>query len=262
VSFTNRLNFEQEAQQRQDRRDARFINAAMMATVFGDVVSDRREDGKVVSGVGGQFDFVAQAHMLDSARAVIVLNAVRMSGGKAHSNIRYSYGACTIPRHLRDLVVSEYGVADLLGKSDRDTACAMIGIADSRFQQGLLAQAKTAGKIEPGYEIPEAQRDNTPEALARKLGWARTAGLLPAYPFGSDLDADEQCLVGALERLKALTATPMARARTIARAMSLAPPSDDERRRLARVGLEQPSSLQDQILRRLVCLALRAEPDA
>ena len=262
VSFTNRLNLEDEIQQRKDRRDARFVNAAMMATVFGDVISDRLEDGRVVSGVGGQFDFVAQAHQLDDARAIIALNAVRMSGGRAQSNIRYAYGACTIPRHLRDLVVSEYGVADLRGKSDRDAVCAMIGISDSRFQGELLAEAKAAGKIEPGYEIPEPQRDNTPEGLARRLGAARVAGVLPAYPFGTDLDPDEQCLAAALERLKTLTATPMSRARAVARAMSLSAPSPEELRRLARLGLQRPKNLQDQILRRLICLVLRADPNA
>ncbi|HUO22208.1 MAG TPA: acetyl-CoA hydrolase/transferase C-terminal domain-containing protein [Caulobacteraceae bacterium] len=257
VSFTNRLNHEDEDQQRRDRRDARFVNAAMMATVFGDVISDRREDGKVVSGVGGQFDFVAQAHVLEGARAIIALNAVRESGGRAESNIRYAYGACTIPRHLRDIVVSEYGVADLRGRSDRDVACAMIGIADSRFQQDLLTQAKAAGKIEADYRIPAHQRDNTPEALARKLGAARAEGLLPAYPFGTDLDPDEQALVAALERLKAMTASPAQRARAIARASMLRPSSDDERRRLARLGLESPARLQDQIMRRLILLSLR-----
>ncbi len=259
VSFTNKLTFEDEPQQRKDRRDARFVNAAMMATVFGDVISDRREDGKVVSGVGGQFDFVAQAHQLDGARAIIALNAVRTSGGRAQSNIHYAYGACTIPRHLRDVVVSEYGVADLRGKSDRDCACAMIGIADSRFQADLLAQAKAAGKIEASFEIPPHQRDNTPEALGRKLGAAQAAGLLPAYPFGTDLDPDEQALAAALERLKAMTATPLGRARAIARAMALNTPSTDERRRLARLGLDKPAGLGDQVMRRLVCLALRGQ---
>ena len=258
VSFTNRLNHQDEEQQRVDRRDARFINAAMIATVFGDVVSDRLENGKVVSGVGGQFDFVAQAHMLEGARAIIALNAVRQSDGKTESNIRYAYGACTIPRHLRDIVVSEYGVADLRGKSDRDVVCAMIGIADSRFQEGLLAQAKTAGKVEPGYEIPARQRDNTPESLARKLGQTRANGILPAYPFGSDLDADEQALASALERLKAMTATPASRARAIARALTLPAPSAEERQRLARLSLDTPKSLQERILGRLVLLALRA----
>ena len=138
----------------------------------------------------------------------------------------------------------------------------MIGIADSRFQAGLLAEAKAAGKIEPGYEIPESQRDNTPEGLRRKLGYARASGLLPAYPFGSDLDPDEQALAGALERLKNMTATPGLRAQAIFKAMSLASPSPDEQRKLARVGLEKPAKLQDQILRRLLCLALRADPDA
>jgi hypothetical protein len=215
----------------------------------------------VVSGVGGQFDFVAQAHLLDDARAIIALNAVRMSGGRAESNIRYAYGACTIPRHLRDLVVSEYGVADLRGKSDRDAACAMIGIADSRFQGELLAQAKASGKIEAGYEIPDHQRDNTPEGLGRGRGAARAAGVLPNYPFGSDLDPDEQALAAALERLKGMTATPVARTRAVARSMTLGAPSTDEQRRLARLGLDLPARLEDRIMRRLICLALRAGSD-
>jgi hypothetical protein len=198
--------------------------------------------------------------MLDDARAIIVLNATRVSGSRCESNIRYAYGACTIPRHLRDVVVTEYGAADLRGKSDRDAACAMIGIADSRFQGELLAQAKATGKIEAGYEIPEPQRDNTPEALARKLGWARQGGILPAYPFGSDLDPDEQGLVRALEQLRIMTATPARRARAIVRALGLAPSSDEEVRRLARLGLNRPPGLQDQILRRLVLLALRTLP--
>jgi hypothetical protein len=153
-------------------------------------------------------------------------------------------------------------VADLRGKSDRDVVCAMIGIADSRFQGDLLAQAKAAGKIEAGYEIPTHQRDNTPESLARKLGAVRAAGVLPDYPFGTDLDSDEQSLAAALDRLKTITATPLARARAIAQAMTLSAPSTDEQRRLARLGLERPSRLQDHIMRRLICLALRANLDA
>ena len=262
VSFTNRLNHDQEEEQREDRRDARH-HLSVFPPIRDDVAEHRGHHGRVdEAGVGGQFDFVAQAHMLDSARAIICLNATRESGGQTHSNIRYAYGACTIPRHLRDIVVSEYGVADLRGRSDRDVACAMIGIADSRFQAGLLAEAKAAGKIEPGYEIPQGQRDNTPEGLRRKLGYARASGLLPAYPFGSDLDPDEQALAGALERLKNMTATPGLRAQAILKAMGLASPSADEQRKLARVGLDKPHKLQDEILRRLLCLALRADPDA
>ena len=66
VSFTNELlgpDWETKVAQ---RRDARFINSAMMATLGGAVVSDGLADGRVVSGVGGQYNFVAQAH--DAAR--------------------------------------------------------------------------------------------------------------------------------------------------------------------------------------------------
>ena len=51
--------------------------------------------------------------------------------------------------------------ADLRGLSDRDTIAAMLNIADSRFQEGLLARAKAPGKIESAYEIPGAFRNNT-----------------------------------------------------------------------------------------------------
>src|SRR4029450_3525272 len=60
VSFTNELlGADWEAKVAQ-RRDARFSSSAMMATLGGAIVSDGLADGRVVSGVGGQFNFVAQ----------------------------------------------------------------------------------------------------------------------------------------------------------------------------------------------------------
>ena len=44
----------------------------MMATALGDAVSDGLEDGRIVSGVGGQYNFVAMAHALDDARSVLM----------------------------------------------------------------------------------------------------------------------------------------------------------------------------------------------
>ena len=83
VSFTNELlgpDWEAKVAQ---RRDARFINSAMMATLGGAIVSDGLEDGRVVSGVGGQFNFVAQAHDLPGGRSIIAVRATRASGGEA-----------------------------------------------------------------------------------------------------------------------------------------------------------------------------------
>ena len=101
--------------------------------MLGDVISDGLDDGRIVSGVGGQYNFVAQAFALEGARSVIMLRATRETKGRSQSNIRWSYGHVTIPRHLRDIIVTEYGIADIRGKSDRDVAVAMLGIADSAF---------------------------------------------------------------------------------------------------------------------------------
>ena len=90
---------------------------------------------------------MAQAFALAGARSLLTLEAARLAGRKAQSNIRWSYGHETIPRHLRDVFVTEYGVADVRGKSDEDVIALMLAIADSRFQDELARQAKDAGKL-------------------------------------------------------------------------------------------------------------------
>jgi acetyl-CoA hydrolase/transferase-like protein len=256
ISFTNEIGGPDEAQKRADRRHARFINSAMIVTLLGEVVSDTREDGQVVSGVGGQYNLVAQAHALEDARAIIAVNATRMERGRPRSNIRFSYGACTLPRHLRDIIATEYGIADLRGKSDRDVIVAMLAIADSRFQPELLRQAKEAGKIEPTYEIPAPHRRNLPERLHEALFPARQMGLLPDYPFGTDLDEVERRLVAALQELRHATATPFGLARALGRSLALGPPGQGTAQALARLALDRPATFKDKLLRRLVLLAL------
>src|SRR5262249_11772629 len=140
---------------------------------------------------------------LEDARSIIALRATREAKRRATSNIRWNYGHTTIPRHLRDVVVTEYGIADLRGKSDRDVIAAMLAIADSRFQDDLLRRAKDAGTMERGYAWRRECRDNTPDRITKALAPARAAGLLPTFPFGSDFTATEQRLLPALGRLRA-----------------------------------------------------------
>src|SRR3974390_2512122 len=66
VSFTTEL-YGDEDVKRRARVEARFVNNAMMATLMGAVVSDGLENGQVVSGVGGQYNFVAQAFAVSGA---------------------------------------------------------------------------------------------------------------------------------------------------------------------------------------------------
>lgn len=113
-------------------------------------------------------------------------------------------GHITIPRHLRDIFITEYGIADLRGKTDAEVIVAMLKIADSRFQQYLLDEAKAAGKIAHDYELPEAFRHNTPERLEQVLAKYRQQGHFPAFPFGHDFTDEELVLGKALKKLKAV----------------------------------------------------------
>ncbi len=245
VSFTNELYGDQQAKT-SARVKGRFINSAMMATLLGALVSDGLEDGRVVSGVGGQHNFVTQAFALPDARSIISVKATRTARGRTLSNIRYAYGHVTIPRHERDIIVSEYGIADLRGKSDANVIAAMLAIADSRFQPELLRAAKDAGKIAKSYEIPSAYRDNTPQRIARALEPLD----LPPFPFGTDFTPVEQRLLFALGKLKA--ARPMELARLAFAGLSKS--SDAEA--LARMGLDRPRRPSDRLYAALVNGAL------
>jgi acyl-CoA hydrolase len=244
VLFVNEL-YGDEAAKRRARVKARFINNAMMATLLGAVVSDALDNGQVVSGVGGQYNFVAQAFALEDARSIIMVRATREAHRRTASNIRWNYGHTTIPRHLRDVVVTEYGVADLRGKTDRDVIAAMLAVADSRFQDELLRQAKEAGKIEQGFELPAACRDNTPERIARALKPAREQGLLPPFPFGTDFTATEQRLLPALELLRSLSLPQLAV--LLARGFMSSAAAPDIRDCLRRMALDHPSGPKEHV---------------
>lgn len=254
VSFTNEL-YGEEDRKRRDRVDARFINNTMMATLLGAAVSDGLDDGQVVSGVGGQYNFVAQAFALRGARSVLTLEATRQAGAALKSNILWRYGHETIPRHLRDVVVSEYGVADLRGKSDADVIAAMLEIADSRFQDELARVAKEAGKLPRGYEIPAAHRENHPERVAAALKPARDAGLLPSFPFGCDFTEVEQRLIPALEILQGAQHSSRALAGLLWQGLMRKPGPADQAC-LARLGLDRPRTWAERFYRALVSAAL------
>ena len=248
ISYINEL-FGHENVAREQRRDARFINTTMMATLLGAAVSDGLDTGELVSGVGGQYNFVAQAHTLPDARSILMLRSWRLNKkGKPVSNIVWSYGHITIPRHLRDIFVTEYGIADLRGMSDSEVVKRMLAVADSRFQDGLLETAKRHGKIEADYVIPAEQRNNFPETIEARLATFRAAGKLPDFPFGTDFDAAELATAKVLMKLKERKASPLAMAKTLLNGLTAEPDPVV----LQRLGLERPASLEERILRTLV----------
>ena len=268
VGEINQLYGGDEGLERAQRREARFFNSCMMATALGAAVSDGLDDGRVVSGVGGQYNFVAMAHALPDARSALMLRATRDAGGQVESNLRWNYGHTTIPRHLRDLYISEYGIADLRGKVDEDCVLAMAGIADARFQGELLDAARGAGKLGDGKATPrpggtpgasdasgeQAATPNTPQHLREALAPFRADGTLPDFPLGSDFTGVEQRLLKALGWLRANTSTTTKKLRTLAAALASRGTPDAEA--MARMDLAQPRGLKEVLAARLVGHAL------
>ncbi len=238
------------------RRDSRFVNTTMMVTLLGAAVSDALADGRVVSGVGGQYNFVSMAHALPGARSILCVRSTRTSGGKTTSNIVWNYAHTTIPRHLRDIVITEYGIADLRGRTDSEVIAALLNVADSRFQDELLATARAARKIPQDYRIPRSYRSNLPQRLEEAFARPRAGGFFSEYPFGTDLTAEEIVLARALKVLQARTATRAGKIRALAGALLSRRPPEAQRAYLKRMGLESPATFGERMLQRLVSGAL------
>ena len=255
VSDINQLYGGRETLDALQRRGARFFNSCMMATLLGAAVSDTLENGQVVSGVGGQYNFVAMAHALADGRSILMLRSTRTSAGRVRSNILWNYGQTTIPRHLRDIYVTEYGVADLRGKSDEDCITAILGLADTRFVDALAAQAKAAGKLRRDFVVPDAWRQNTPARLAAALAPQRER--FPRFPFGSDFDDTELRLLPALQKMQILAASKLRIAGFAVAAMLAGKPRAQDAALFERMGLAQPRGVAERLLRRMLARALR-----
>lgn len=254
ISHINELYGGNETLERLQRRDARFFNTCMMGTLLGDAVSDALEDGRVVSGVGGQYNFVAMAHALRDGRSVLMFRATREDGAGVRSSVLWNYGHTTIPRHLRDVMVSEYGIADLRGATDAECVERMLALADSRFASSLRATAVAAGKIPCEARAHTAGIRHTAASLAAALRPFREDGSLPDYPLGCDFTPTEQRLAKALAWLKQATASPIGKARTIAAALAAGGPRDADA--FARMNLDRPRSIAERLEARLLALAL------
>lgn len=181
------------------RINARFVNSALKVTLLGAVISDALKDGIVISGVGGQYNFIAMSHELHGARSIINCRSTFQKNGKIESNIEWEYGTATIPRHLRDIVVTEYGIADCRSKTDNEVIKALLNITDSRFQNKLLQTAKKYNKLEKDYQIPEEYNNNYPHVISNKIKLFQN--IYQEYPFSQELTKEEVQLKKALKYL-------------------------------------------------------------
>jgi acyl-CoA hydrolase len=120
------------------------INGAMEIDLLGQVVADTLA-GAQYSGIGGHEDFVGGASLVAEDRSLICMPATAKVQGRRVSRIRrrLSEGAVvTTPRHQLDLVVTEYGVAELRGRTVAERARALAAIAHPDFREALLGDER------------------------------------------------------------------------------------------------------------------------
>lgn len=117
------------------------INSALQIDLTGQVCADSLGT-HIYSGVGGQLDFVLGSSLSDHGRSILAFPST--AGGGKYSRIvpvlELGSGVVT-PRGSVHYVVTEFGIANLRGKSLRERAKALIGIAHPDFQDQLSQQA-------------------------------------------------------------------------------------------------------------------------
>ncbi len=225
------------------RVNARFVNSSMKITLLGSVASDTLKNGNVISGVGGQYNFVAMAHELEDARSIINCKSTYTKNGEVKSNILWEYPQTTIPRHLRDIVVTEYGIADCRSKTDSEVIKALLNIADSRFQDELLASVKKAGKLPENYQIPKPFTNNYPKTINQFINAPDFKKVYQFYPFGTELTDDEVQIEKALNYLKSLSR----KQRLFCALKGIFKSSKHHENLLERMNLNKPKSMKEYI---------------
>lgn len=237
------------------RKDGRFVNAGMMANVFGAITSDTLECGRVVSGIGGQYNFVSMAHALPDGRLVMMIRSTRKSCKKIKSNIVYNYGHTSIPKHLRDIIVTEYGIADVRGKPDSKIIEEMLKITDSRFQDDLVKEAKIHGKLAPDFELAPEYRQNFPEKIEALLKPFQDDGHFASFPFGTDFTTEEIALGSSLKALATKKKTAIIKG-LFAELFRPIPPR--AKAYLERMKLDKAKTGKEKVMRKVVLSAMRA----
>jgi acyl-CoA hydrolase len=122
------------------------INAAMAVDIHGQVIADTI-DGAQYSGIGGHEDFISGPALSLEDRSLICLPSTVTIDGERRSRIVpwFDVGAViTTPRHQVDVIVTEYGAAELQGLTVHQRGLALAEIAHPDFRDELREAAARA----------------------------------------------------------------------------------------------------------------------
>lgn len=116
------------------------VNSAIEVDLTGQICADSIGP-RLYSGVGGQLDFIYGASRSKGGVPIIALPSTARNFSRIVSTLKPGAGVVTSRNHVR-YVVTEYGVADLYGKTIRERARQLIGIAHPQFREQLSKEAK------------------------------------------------------------------------------------------------------------------------
>ena len=112
------------------------INSAIEVDVSGQVCADSI-GCRMYSGVGGQMDFIRGAALSDGGKAIIALPSVTHKGeNKIVPFLKEGAGVVTTRSHVQ-YIITEYGIADLYGKTLKQRAKAMLAIAHPDHKEAI-----------------------------------------------------------------------------------------------------------------------------
>ncbi|MBE3587725.1 MAG: acetyl-CoA hydrolase/transferase family protein [Thermoanaerobacteraceae bacterium] len=123
------------------------INSALQIDLLGQVCAEML-GGRQYSGVGGQLDYVRGASRAKGGKAVIAMPSTAQKGQYSRIVVALEPGtAVTTTRNDVHYVVTEYGIANLRGKTVKQRARELISIAHPRFRDRLTYDAQKAGLL-------------------------------------------------------------------------------------------------------------------
>jgi len=141
------------------------INSALEVDFTGQVCADSF-GYRFYSGIGGQMDFVRGASRSKDGKPIIVLPSTRANGTVSRIVPHLSEGAGVVTsRGDVHYVVTEWGVADLYGKTIRERTLALISIAAPKFREELLKLAKDQHYIYQDQPVEPLIKTLYPEEL-------------------------------------------------------------------------------------------------
>ncbi len=117
------------------------VNTALQVNLHGDVNATIGADGVRMSSPGGQVEFMAGAARSRGGKAIIAMRSTARNGELSTIALDLYRGPVTTPHESVTHVVTEYGVAELAGKSDSERAIELIKIAHPRFRDSLARGA-------------------------------------------------------------------------------------------------------------------------